>query len=285
MNWIISSLLMFASSVVLYLFVRKSSLEKNPPQFNNLAMFLIPLFVFVAIAISTHQNFLIPWQQLLIIAGIGIFFSYLGNLFSLKSIEFTPNPGYSLVISKSYVVFTTLVSVLFFRADFSLRKGLAILLIIGFSALILLSQKNLNKATKNVWLPLAMGAFFCWGLLSLSSKYLFSQGLNLYVFLSYVYFIVSICTIANLLKQKVSITLIKKNPILFLLIGLSSAGFNLFQFLAIKLAPNIGYVNAINAASISAVTIFAILLFKDEFSKKKLFGVFGVTVGLLLLLS
>lgn len=60
--------------------------------------------------------------------------------------------------------------------------------------------------------------------------------------------------------------------------------FNLGQFEAIKLAPNVGYVNAINAGSIAAVTIFAVLLFKDELTPKKAVGILGVTAGLILLL-
>ena len=58
-----------------------------------------------------------------------------------------------------------------------------------------------------------------------------------------------------------------------------------FTFVAIKLAPNVGYVNATNAASIAAVTIFSIILFRDEFSWRKLAGVAGVVAGLILLLS
>jgi uncharacterized membrane protein len=75
-----------------------------------------------------------------------------------------------------------------------------------------------------------------------------------------------------------------ENPILYLIIGLLSFSFNYFQFEAIKTAPNIGYVNAINASSISAVTLFAALLFHDELTKRKLIGVIGVTFGLLIIL-
>lgn len=285
MNWVISSLIMFVSSVVLYLFVRKSALLKNPSQYNNLAMFIIPLFVFVFMGLISHQNFVIPFNQLLIIIFASLFFSYIGNVFSLISIEYAPNPGYSLVISKSYVVFTTLIAVLFFHSELTVKKALAIVLIVTFSALIMLSQKVLKKTVKKLWLPLSIGAFFCWGLLSLTSKYLFNQGVNLYVFLSYTYLFVSLCILIEMIKKKISLNPFKNNPWLFLLIGLSSIGFNLFQFLAIKLAPNIGYVNAINAASISAVTVFAVLLFKDDFSLRKFIGVLGVTVGLLILLT
>ncbi len=275
---------MFFSSVGLYLFIRKSSLAKNPAQYNNLAMFSIPLIAFVFMGIITRQNFLIPLPQILMIVGIAVLFSYLGNVFSLTSIENAPNPGYSLVISKSYVVFTTLVSVLFLHGEFSLRKAIGIGIIISFSALIMLSQKSSKKEVDKIWLPLSLGAFFCWGLLSLSSRYLFDQGVNIYVYLSYMYLIVTICILFEILKKKINLKLFNKNFSMFLFIGLFSVGFNLFQFEAIRTAPNVGYVNGVNASSISAVTILAIILFKDELSKKKLLGVLGVTCGLLVLL-
>lgn len=247
-------------------------------------MFFVPLIILLAVDFSTNQNFILTLSQFLIITAAGILFSYLGNVFSLISIELAPNPGYSLVISKSYVVFTTLIAVLFFQAELSLKKAMAIAIIVGFSGFIMLSQKALNKSKNALWLPLAIGAFFCWGLLSLTSKYLFNQGVSVYIFLSYAYIVVSVCIIIEMFKKKIKFGIIKKNPVIFLLIGIFSTGFNLFLFQAIKSAPNVGYVNAINASSISAVTILAIILFKDEFSKAKLIGILGVTSGLLLLL-
>lgn len=284
MNWIVASILMFVSSVALYLMVRKSSLAKNPSQYNNMAMFLIPFFFFVVMGISTNQNFVLPPAQFAIITFIAILFSYLGNLFSLKSIEYAPNPGYSLVISKSYVVFTTIISVLFLGSELSFRKSLAILFIVLFSGLIMLSQKSLDKTVNKLWLPLAFGSFFCWSLLSLSSRYLFDQGLNIFVFLTYMYLIVSLCILIEMYRKKVPFKLERNNFWIFMSIGVFSMAFNLFQFQAIAVAPNVGYVNAINASSISAVTVLAIILIKDEFSKRKLVGVIGVTFGLLLLL-
>ena len=72
--------------------------------------------------------------------------------------------------------------------------------------------------------------------------------------------------------------------LLLLAIGISSAMFNYFATLALDLAPNIGYVNAINASSISAVTIASALIFKDDLSISKMIGILGVTGGLLLLI-
>lgn len=284
MNWIILSLLMFLSSVALYLAIRKSSLLKAPTQINNLAMFAIPLIIYSIIGIGTKLNYTISFLQGIIIFVVAVFFSYLGNVFSLKSIEYAPNPGYSLVLSKSYVVFTTLVAVFLFHGLLSIQKAIAIILIIGFSALIMIAPNNVKKVSNSKWLPLAFGAFFCWGMLSLTSKYLFSQGMNTFVFLTYAYIVVTLCIVGEIRQKKVSLETIKKNFWIFLLIGIASTSFNLFMFEAIKVAPNVGFVNAINASSISLVTIFSIILFKDEFSLKKLIGVFGVIGGLLLLL-
>ncbi len=284
MNWIISSLLMFISSVALYLFVRKSTLLKNSALYNNLAMFLIPFIVFVSIGLTTKQNFLVSWKEFLILLIASFFFSYLGNVFSLVSIEYAPNPGYSLIISKSYVVFTTIVAVLLFSSELTLRRALAIILIILFSAVIMLSRAKLKKTVNKLWLPLSIGSFFCWGMLSLTSKYLFSLKMDVSVYLTYLTFIVSMLILLEMKAKKFSFGLVKKSPLIFLAIGIFSTTFNLFMMEAIKTAPNVGYVNAINASSISLLTIFAALLFKDELTLRKLVGVFGVTAGLVLLL-
>lgn len=160
MNWIIASLLMFVSSVALYLCVRKSNSLKTPQQLNNLAMFLIPVFVYLALTISTPTSFTLTPLEYLLILIQGIFFSYLGNVFSLKGIEYSPNPGYSLIISKSYVVFTAIASIFIFSAPLTLKSVIAILLIVLFSALIMI-DKGKNRAISNTaWLPYTMGAFF-----------------------------------------------------------------------------------------------------------------------------
>jgi len=275
---------MFFSSAVLYLVVRKSSLLKIPSQVNNLAMFFIPLWAYLLMGIVTKQNFILSFWQYLVIIVASVLFSYLGNVSSLKSIEYAPNAGYSLVISKSYVVFTTLVAVLFLNAELTPLKTFAIALIVLFSALIMVSKKDIKSNVNHLWLPLSFVAFFCWGMLSLTSKYLFNQGVNTFVFLTLTYFIVSSLIFSEIKTKKVSLSVIKKFPWVFLSIGALSTTFNLGLFEAIKVAPNVGYVNAINAASISLVTIVSIILFKDEFNFRKLIGVFGVITGLILML-
>src|SRR5882757_5869310 len=116
MNWVAADLLMFASSVVLYLAIRKAALTKLPVLFTNLAMFGVPLAVYISIAFHERQLFAVTYPQLGLMVLAGVVLAYLSNKASLKSIEWSPNPGYSLVISKSYVVFTTIVAVSLFGA-------------------------------------------------------------------------------------------------------------------------------------------------------------------------
>lgn len=285
MSWIAYSLMMFFSSVALYLTVRKSSLIKTPAYLTNLAMFAIPLIAYIIIGVVNSSNLGISLWQTLILLATAVVFAYGGNKASLHAIDVAPNPGYSLVLSKSYVLFTTLVAVTLLGAEITAQRVLAILIIVGFSALIMINPKGAKKVKSEKWILLSLGAFFAWGMLSLSSKYLFNNGVDTIAFLIYLYALVTFCII---FMDKVRISKIKEvsssAKLLLIGTGIFSTLFNLGQFEAIKLAPNVGYVNAINAASISMVTVFAVILFKDELTLKKAIGVLGVTAGLILLL-
>ncbi len=285
MNWIAYSLLMFFSSVALYLLVRKSSLVKVPIALTNLAMFAIPLVAYAIIGASSNIRFSISTLHLMILVIAAVVFAYGGNTVSLKAIDIAPNPGYSLVLSKSYVLFTTIVAVTFLNQGLSLRKAIAILLIVAFSALIMVNRKAAKDVKSNNWILLSFGAFFAWGMLSLSSKYLFSHGVSTYAFLIYLYTLVTVCIVAtDKMSRKTFRGISTPHWLLLLGTGVFSTLFNLGQFEAIRMAPNVGYVNAINAGSISLVTVLAVLLFKDELTLQKALGIAGVTAGLLLLL-
>jgi len=284
MNWIIASLLMFLSSVALYLLVRKSNSLKTPQQLNNLAMFLIPVLVYITLTFKTPTSYILkPFEYLLILIQ-GIFFSYLGNKFSLKGIQTSPNPGYSLIISKSYVVFTAIASIFLFSATLTIKSVIAIILIVLFSALITIDKDKNKTASDKLWLPYTMGAFFCWGFLALSSKYLLNVGVPILTRLILSMIVVTILILAETIYKKVEWKKVSKDQLLtLLLIGLFGASFNYFMQVAFNMAPNVGYVNATNAASISLLTLMSSFIFKDELTIKKMIGIFGVTAGLLLL--
>lgn len=284
MNWIIASLLMFVSSVAMYLYVRKSNTLKTPQQLNNLAMFLVPVIVYLALAVRTPVTFtLTPFQYFLILVQ-GIFFSYLGNVFSLKGIAYAPNPGFSLIISKSYVVFTAVASIFLFSAPLTIKSVIAIAVIILFSALITI-EKNKNKETANTsWLTYTMGAFFCWSFLALSSKYLLSVGVPILTRLILSMIVTTSLILGEILYKKVEWKKVSKEQLItLLLIGVLGASFNYFMQVGFNLAPNVGFVNATNAGSISLLTLLSAYFFKDELTVKKMIGIFGVTAGLLLL--
>lgn len=284
MNWIIASLLMFVSSVALYLSVRKSNELKTPRQLNNLAMFLIPLLVYFLLILKTPTNFTLQPLEYFIILIQGIFFSYLGNVFSLKGIEYSPNPGYSLIISKSYVIFTAIASIFIFSAPLTIQSVIAIIFIIMFSALITI-DKDKNRTTSNkLWFPYTMGAFFCWGLLALSSKYLLNLGVPILTRLILSMIVTTILIFGEVIYKKIEWRNLSKNQLnTLLLIGIFGASFNYFMQVGFNLAPNVGFVNAANAASISLLTLASAFFFKDELTIRKMMGIFGVTGGLLLL--
>jgi len=277
---------MFLSSVVLYLFVRKSNQLKTPQQLNNLAMFLIPVIVYLFISMNTNVRFELKPLEYFIIIIQGIFFSYLGNVFSLKGIVYAPNPGYSLIISKSYVVFTAIASIFLFSAPLSTKSVIAIIFIVGFSALIMVDRSKEKSNSNKLWLPYTIGAFFCWGMLALSSKYLLNLGVPILTRLIYSMVIVTFLILSEIKVRKVNINDISKNQLFTLLmIGVFASGFNYFMQVGFDLAPNVGYVNAANASSISLLTLLSAYFFKDDLSIRKLIGIFGVTVGLVLLFT
>jgi len=286
MNWILASLIMFVSSVFLYVLVRKAALLQIPTEIVNLAFLGLPIFLYSTLAIQNHANLSIRPSHLLFILGLTLIGSYIPNVTSLKSIKYAPNPGYSLIISKSYVVFTTLVAILLFHSVLTLQATIAIVIIVVFSFLIAQGKNNTqNKLVKPIWLPLSLVSFFGWGLLSIGTKYAFSIGITIYQRLIYLSIFVTTFMLIEARTKKIKFSHVRSSDYLFLLaIGVSSAMFNYFATLALDLAPNIGYVNAINASSISAVTIASALIFKDDLSISKMIGILGVTGGLLLLI-
>lgn len=128
------------------------------------------------------------------------------------------------------------------------------------------------------------GRFFCWGFLALSSKYLLNMGVPILPRLILTMLVVTVLIFGEIIAKKINMFKITKSQIVILLfIGIFGSSFNYYMQVAFNLAPNVGYVNATNAASISLLTLVSAFFFKDELTVKKMIGIFGVTVGLLLL--
>lgn len=276
---------MFVSSIGTYLFIRKCSLLKTPIVHQNLALFAIPLSIYIVLAYTNQTSFYISAYQFSIIMIAAVLFSYAGNIFSLRSIEYAPNPGYSLILSKSYVLFTTIVAVLFLHGQISVRGGWAILLIIGASFLVMIGKPKSDQShVRTIWIPLAIGSFFCWGMLAIVSKYLLDMGVPIYTRLIYVMTIVTVLILTEMKFSRAPRLHLSRLQIGFLVAsGVMSAVFNYFQQLGYQLAPNIGYINAINVSSIAGLSLCSAWIFGDELSRRKFIGIIGVVIGLIVL--
>lgn len=273
---------MFAGSNVLYLAIRKAQIEKIDTSVYSIGLFGIPCISYFLLATFSGVSLMVSISQFAIIILTALGWSYLGNYFSQRGILYAPNPGYSLVIQKSYVILTTLISVILFSSEISIQKVVAVLLIILFAGVISISGKK--KEAQGKWILFSLGAHLCFAFGSLMSKHFLNLGWSPYLYLFYITLTVSLLSIFEAKKKKVSLKLNKKQLMLILIIGLASVFFNLFMQFAYGSAPNPGYVVAINTSSILALTLLSAYLYKDDLSRQKLIGVLGVTVGLLLLI-
>lgn len=284
MHWTITSAFMFIASVFTYLCVRMAKQQKCTPQFSNLAMFALPTIGYFSLAWIHTQSLILPLWEIGLLALCGVMFSYGGNIASLTSIERAPNPGYSLLISKSYVVFTTIASLFLFHSEITLKSSIAIACIVLFSGFIMLSSpSDKTKHNKNTWLIYAFCAFFAWSGLALFSKYFITIGMLVIPRLFYVSLFATVCILSEMYIKKQKPTEILSHIPLFLSISIGSMLFNYTMQLGYSTSPNPGYVNAVNAASMSALTITSSIFFGDELTFKKLIGVLGVTIGLITL--
>lgn len=284
MSWVVVGFFLFVSSVALYLTVRKAQVSRMPNQTQNLAMFAVPPIFYLGAILFTRQSLVISLRDLAIVFLVALFLSYLGNVFSLEGVSLASNPGYSLMISKSYVVFTTFVAVLIFNSELTVKSALAIVLIVISSVLISIpNQTNKTSSKSLLWLFYSIGAFFCWGTLALVSKYVLGTGLSVFVYLFYLTLFVTLFIFTEIRLRRVSIRFHKSELAIFIAIGGLATVFNLSMQTGYLLAPNPGYINAVNASSISLLTLLSVYFFKDEFSLRKFLGVIGATLGLVFL--
>jgi drug/metabolite transporter (DMT)-like permease len=275
---------MLLSSVIAYLAIRSAKKQKIEVDFQNLAMFMLPGFVYILLIGLNNISLKISLKELLILLGNGILFSWLGNFISLKALNEAPNPGYSLIIHKSYVVMTSVLSVWLFSSELTPKSILAIFMIIIFSALIIIDKKSEQTGSKR-WLLYTFYAFFAWGFQALILKYLSDTGLNKLVILIYLNSIGSILILSQIIINKSKLVIDKFSLTTIGIIGIAWSGFNYFMMEGYKLAPNPGYINAVNTTSIAFVTIFSALLFKDELNIRKVIGVLGIMGSLIILFT
>jgi drug/metabolite transporter (DMT)-like permease len=273
---------MFLASNILYLLIRLAQKQNIPISFYSITLFLVPSIIYFFAAQFTHTSLLLNREHFLLVILAAFFWSYLGNYFSQKAILLSSNPGYSLILQKSYVVITTIAAVFLFKAEFSWQKFIAILFILFFSMIIAISTEE-KKIRNFKWIYFSLLTNICLAFGSLISKHFLNLGMQPFVYLFYINIFVATLNFFDFKKQKISLKLSKKQISLAIFIGIFSMAFNFSMQLAYRIAPNIGYVSAINISSIMSVTLLSGFIFKDDLSKLKIAGILGVLISLFFL--
>ena len=101
----------------------------------------------------------------------------------------------------------------------------------------------------------------------------------------YFWIITSITFLAFALYKKSSFKIDKGSLVWFLVLSIVAFVANYFSIIALKLAPNPGYVRAIQSANIVLITVSSIFLFGSTISIKAILGIMLILGGLYLLTS
>lgn len=87
--------------------------------------------------VATRQSLRIAPLTMALVAGAALL-SFLGNLFYIKAIALSPNPGYPTAIEGAKAVLVLLAACLLMGAEFSVAKAIGVLLCVAGVTLIVL---------------------------------------------------------------------------------------------------------------------------------------------------
>lgn len=283
MSWITFAILIFFCSTTLYLILRKLSFLKVGNEIQNLFLFLPAAFVLYFYSLAKRYSLFITGQELayLLIASFSI---WIGNVAILKSLKSAPNAGYPVLIGKSYVLITILLSPILFGSVLTLKSIVLVLLILFFISQIIIDKSKKNISKKVDWILPAFFGFFFWGIMALSMISLKRPSLTPEVIIMYISIFASVIIGAEMITRKVLIKSAVKHLGWLMVLGIVGLFLNIFFMMGYRVAPNPGYMDAVNAASVAAITFFSVLLFKDEITSKKAIGIVGVITCLIFLL-
>ena len=130
MDWMLARALMFIFSVVMYLLTRKLQVAGVDNRLVTFSMGALPMPLLLIYLLATGQSFSIELGLLLILGICAILFSYLGFKFSFFGTRDAPNPGYSLIIQKSYAPYTAIMGIFLFNQSITVMGIAAIVVII-----------------------------------------------------------------------------------------------------------------------------------------------------------
>jgi len=283
MNWIVLAILLFVISTVMYLTFRKLSLLQTKSEIQNLTLFLPSAVILFVYNLLNKFNLTLNFREIITVF-LGSLFIWAGNVMLLKSIKSSPNPGYTVLIGKSYVILTVLLSPILFGSMLTLKSLVLIGFILFFMSLILIEKKNSKQLAKSEWILPAFLAFLFWGIMSLLLISMKNSSLTTEVIIMYLSIFSSLIIGVEMIFRKVPFKPVKSHSPWLVILGLVGLFFNVMIMAGYKVAPNPGYMDAVNASSVAAITLFSSLIFKDEITLKKAIGIGGVIFCLILFL-
>lgn len=283
MDWIFFSAVMFVSSIVYYLLVRKvQNIGVGKDQY-MIVNHIIPAVIFGGIVILDGKSLMMSELGFLIAIINAFIFGYMGNIAGYYGIKYAPNTGYSVVIQKSYAIYTAVLAVFLFGAELPFYKIIGILIILAFTGFIII-DRNAKKIVIGKWVVYSLIAFLLFGGTTISAKYIGLIHEDQARYLFWVMILILIPSVIEYLrkKKKETFKLDRKSLIWLLLMSSAVAVFYWSKNISSFMAPNVGYTGAINAASNAGLAIFSALIFKDELKPLKMLGIIGVIIGIIL---
>ncbi len=284
-NRILIAIISIIASVGLYLSLRVLKKHNISTRIQNWIMFIPTTFIFLIIVLKNWSNLWVWRNHVLLMIPVCILFSWLPSLASLESMKKASNIGYSLIISKSYVIITAILAIPLFNAIFTYIDALAITLVVWFSSLILIdpNAKDINSNATNSRIYYAFYACIWRAGLALSSKRFSIHWIQPDVLNFWIFWIVSVITI---FEAKISWeAMIPSRKIITPALGvvLAMVIFNRSLQVGYKIAPNPGYISAANTSSIAFLTLISAWIFHDPLSLRKIIGIFWVILWIMIL--
>jgi len=268
--------------VLANIFIKINGRARVPSSVINLATYSVAVWAFLIAGNGKVFNITSFFAVLLILfAAVCV---YVGNAASVRGFNRAPNSGYSQAIVKSYVVITVLASIFLFGGEFLWQKIFGVALVLTGQFLIVTGEVGKKAANEPRWIHFSFIAFFSYGLLAIAVKYAaVNLGINQSVFLFWAVLIAVFFFAIEIFYKKISIINYGKQAKFLLLTGFCSGIANVFMWDAFVRAPNMGYVNAINAGAVAVISLVSAKFFGDELSRRKSLGIAGVILGLVLI--
>lgn len=256
-------------------------------------VFVGPFILFAVYSLVIHHGFASLIEKLqspinLILALVVAGLSFAANIFVVRAVDKSPNPGYVEAINVSNVVLILFISALFLGAPINWLKTFGVFVVLVGIFLLTIEKGQTKSATGN-WKPWAFAAMICFGLMYIVVKAMTNAGFAPEQVLTILFFFAGIGFLITNRLKKIGLRL-GGTPIIvivpIILAILASFLDNLLNFIAIKLVPNPGYSTAVFYSSTVLILFLSPLVFPKEkggeFNMKKWLGVVITIAGVLL---